>query len=525
MGLVDDRGGSMDGAQAAMRAAADAGVTACFANPGTTEMQLVAALDTEPRIRPVLGLFEGVVTGAADGFGRMAGFPALTILHLGPGLANGLANLHNARRASSPVVNLVGDHAGWHRDADAPLTSDIVSLAEPMSDWVGSGRRAEELAGDVVQAISMSLEPPGQVATLIVPQDAAWTEIEDVASPSIRPATRALVPSARIEAVAETLRTAGEHGILLIGGTGVRRDGLLAAARIQAATACQVLTESNPSRAERGAGIPSFGRVPYFPEQSAAVFADAPVLVLAGATDPVNFFGYPGQRSHPRTESCELVSLARPADDIVHALEAVASVLDAPAVAVPSSTPPLVPSGATLGPAELGAALASLQPEGAIVVDEAITSGGPYAGLASAAPPHDVLSLSGGAIGYGLPAAVGAAVACPGRRVIALQADGSGMYTLQALWTMAREALDITVVVCANRTYRILQVELARAGISEPGEAAQGLTGLGAPDLDWVSLARGMGVDGKLATTADTLVDGLRQSFATPGPMLIEARL
>ena len=515
----------MDGALALMRTAADAGVRACFANPGTTEMQLVAALDHERRIRPVLGLFEGVATGAADGYGRMAEMPALTLLHLGPGLGNGLANLHNARRANTPVVSLVGDHATWHRDADAPLTSDIESLARPMSGWVHTAGHPGDLAADVAEALSASLEPPGQVATLIVPQDVAWGEIAESASPPVQPATRSMVSPAVVEDVAQALHRAGESAILLVGGTGNRRDGLLAAARVASATGCRVLTEPNPARAERGAGVPAFGRVPYFPEQAAEVFESASMLVLAGATDPVNFFGYPGQRSHPRTESCELVGLATPGEDVVHALDALATALDAPSVSTGTASVPELPTGAALGPGELGAALASLQPEGAIVVDEAITSGGPYAGAARTAAPHDVLTLTGGAIGYGLPAAVGAAVACPDRRVIALQADGSGMYTLQALWTMARESLDVTVVVCANRTYRILEVELMRAGVTEPGPAAASLTGLGRPDLDWVSLAHGMGVPGLAATTADELVDGLSRAFATDGPMVVEARL
>ncbi|MGY6500516.1 MAG: acetolactate synthase large subunit [Acidimicrobiales bacterium] len=515
----------MNGAEALMRTAADAGVTACFANPGTTEMHLVAALDTQPRIRPVLGLFEGVVTGAADGFARMTGMPALTILHLGPGLANGLANLHNARRANTPVVNLVGDHATWHRDADAPLTSDIASLARPMSGWVHTPHRASALAEDVAEAISRSLAPPGQVATLILPQDTTWDEVGAAEpSPPIDPATRAMVSPSTVEAVADSLRQAGSAGILLIGGTGARRDGLLAAARVQSATGCQVLMEPTPARIERGAGIASFGRVPYFPEQAAEVFADAQVLVLAGSHDPVSFFGYPGQSSHPRPTSCRLESLASAADDVVHALDALASALDAPPAVAAAPERPGVPTGSTLGPAEIGAALAALQPEGAIVVDEAITSGGPYAQMAVAAPPHDVLALTGGAIGQGLPTAVGAAVACPDRRVVALQADGSGMYTLQALWTMARESLDVTVVVLANRSYRILQFELARAGVAEPGPGASALTDLGGPDLDWASLAAGMGVPAVTATTADDLVEGLRRSFATPGPMLIEAR-
>lgn len=512
----------MDGAQALMRTAADAGVTACFANPGTTEMQLVAALDSEPRIRPVLGLFEGVVTGAADGFARMAGVPALTILHLGPGFANGLANLHNARRARTPVVNLVGDHATWHRDADAPLTSDIESLARPMSGWVRTSHHADHLAADMADALAAALDPPGQVATLIVPQDLAWSEVDLDALPTVKQPSRPLVSPSQVEAVSEVLRRSGGRAVLLVGDTGTRRDGLLAATRIREATGCRVLTEANPTRMERGAGIPAFGRVPYFPEQARQAFDEVDVLVLAGATDPVNFFGYPGQDSHPRPESCELVGLAQPGDDVVHVLEALADALDAPAAVVPLAERPEPPTGAALGPAELGAALAALQPEGTIVVDESITSGGPYAGAARGAPPHDVLALTGGAIGYGLPAAVGAAVACPERQVVALQADGSGMYTVQALWTMARESLDVTVLVCANRSYRILEIELARAGVAEPGDAARSLTGLGGPELDWVSLARGMGLHAARATSADSLVEHLRQAFDTPGPALIE---
>ncbi|HSL59093.1 MAG TPA: acetolactate synthase large subunit [Acidimicrobiales bacterium] len=515
----------MNGAESMMRAAADAGVDACFANPGTTEMHMVAALDREPRIRPVLGLFEGVVTGAADGYGRMAGRPALTILHLGPGLANGLANLHNARRARTPVVNLVGDHATWHLDADAPLTSDIESLARPMSGWVRTVRDAASAAGDVAAAITASLDPPGAVATLIVPQDATWDPVaDDAEEPTVDPARRALVEPARVEEVARWLRADRSEAVLVIGGSGLRREGLLAAVRVAAATGCRLFTEGMPARLERGAGIPVVPRLPYFPEQAVEALADTRVMVLAGVTEPVSFFGYPGQPSRPRPEGSELVSLAGPGHDITHALESLADALDAPAANVPGIELPPLPSG-ELGLRELGAAIAGLQPEGAIVVDESVTSGLAYAAFAGGAPPHDVLALTGGAIGQGLPTAVGAAVACPDRRVVALQADGSGMYTPQALWTMARESLDVTVVVLANRSYRILQVELLRAGVGEPGPGAMGLTDLARPTIDWVALATGMGVPAERATSADELVEALRRSFATSGPMLVEAVL
>ncbi|QGG97040.1 acetolactate synthase large subunit [Actinomarinicola tropica] len=514
----------MNGAEQLMRTLADNGVTACFANPGTTEMQLVAALDTERRIRPILGLFEGVATGAADGFARMSEAPAATILHLGPGLANGLANLHNARRAHSPIVNLVGDHATWHRDADAPLTSDIESLAGPMSVWVHTTARAEDLAADGAAAVTASMEPPGGPATLIIPQDTAWSDVDAAAlsSPS-EPGPRALVSPHHVDDVARLLREQGASAVVVLGSAALRRDGLLAASRVAAATGCRVVTQGMPSRAERGGGLPSFPSVPYFPEQAVESFADATLMVVAGTTDPVSFFGYPGQPSHPRPDSCDLVSLAGPEEDAAHALDALASALDAPAsVRTDVELPPL-PHGSAFGAGELGAALAHLQPEGAVVVDESITSGMGYSIHAVAAPAHDVLHLTGGAIGQGLPVAVGAAVACPDRRVIALQADGSGMYTLQALWTMARESLDVTVVVLANRNYRILQYELLRAGVAEPGPGAMGLTDLGRPELDWVSLAAGMGVDARRATTSDQFVEALRLSFATAGPTLIEA--
>src|SRR5437764_11877684 len=153
----------MNGAQALIRTLVDCGVDVCFTNPGTSEMHFVAALDAVPEMRGVLGLFEGVVTGAADGYGRMADRPAATLLHLGPGLGNGLANLHNARRARTPVVNIVGDHATWHRAADPPLASDIAALAGVVSDWVRCNRTAADLPGDTAEAVAAALVSPGQV--------------------------------------------------------------------------------------------------------------------------------------------------------------------------------------------------------------------------------------------------------------------------------------------------------------------------------------------------------------------------
>jgi len=513
----------MNGAESLIRTAVAAGVDVCFANPGTTEMLLVAALDSAPGMRAVLALFEGVCTGAADGYARMAGKPAMTLLHLGPGLANGLANLHNARRANSPIVNVVGDHATWHAAADAPLASDIVSLASPMSGWVRSCKSARALADDMADAVAASQTPPGMVATLIVPSDCQWDPAA-AAAPARVPARRTAVAGNTIERVAEILRRKRPL-TLLLGGGALREKGLRAAARVSAASGCKLMTETFVARIERGVGIPSPARLPYFPEQAIAALTGNETVVLAGAKDPVAFFGYQGVPSRLIPEGCRLEILARPEEDIVAALEDLARAIGATEAAAPEAKrPPATPSG-KLDPASLGAAVAALQPEHAIVVDESTTSGGPYGAMASGALPHSCLALTGGAIGQGLPTATGAAIACPDRRVIALQADGSGMYTFQALWTQARESLNVTTVLCSNRAYRILQIEAARAGNPEPGRQARSLTELQPPEIRWTELARGLGVPGVRVETADDLVRQLSRALSEPGPSLIEAIL
>jgi acetolactate synthase-1/2/3 large subunit len=452
----------VNGAESLIRTAVDAGTEVCFANPGTTEMPLVLALDSVTGIRSVLGLFEGVCTGAADGYARMAGKPAMTLLHLGPGLANGLANLHNARRAGSPVVNVVGDHATWHLAADAPLTSDIASLASPVSGWLRSARTAAGLGDDMAQAIVASLAPPGRVATLIVPADCQWNEATAVGK-ATRVAGRAQVAGTTLEGIAKRLRSAKRTTILL-GGEALGERGLNAAARVAAVSGSQLMTETFVARMERGRGIPPAIRLPYFPDQALDALAGNEIVILAGAKDPVSFFGYPGVPSRLVPAGTSVEVLARVEEDVSGALEALAEVLGAPkSVAVPATDPPSAPSGA-LTLASLGEALAALQPENAIIVDESATSGGPYGAVAPTARRHTCLMLTGGAIGQGLPTAVGAAVACPDRRVIALQADGSAMYTVQSLWTMAREGLNVTTILCSNRAYRILQIEAARGG-------------------------------------------------------------
>jgi len=511
------------GAERLVQAAVASGIEVCFSNPGTTELPLVDALDRVPGIRAVLGLFEGVCTGAADGYGRIAPKPALTLLHLGPGFANGIANLHNARRAHTPVVNLIGDQATWHLDADAPLTSDIVSLASPVSGWVHTCKAPDDLAGDLVAAVAAALEPPGQVATLIVPADCQW---EPAPSEPPKPATRPALKRVQTTAVDEAARAIrnGRRPVLYIGGAALGERGLRAAARIRAATRRPVFAETFSAKIERGRHLPWFQSLPYFPERALEALGDADVLVTAGARPPVSFFGVPGVSSALTPPDATHVSLADPGADVETALDLLAESLGAVEEAKLDEAPgPETPTGPTLNADMVGLAVAALLPERAIVVEEGATSGLGFTMRAPFAAPHTALGLTGGAIGIGLPLAVGAATAAPERRVIALQADGSGMYTVQALWTMARQSLDVTVVVFANRRYAILGLELMRAGVEQPGPIANDLTDLSRPDLDWVSLAAGMGVPGWRATSADEFTDHLRRSLATSGPSLIEA--
>jgi acetolactate synthase-1/2/3 large subunit len=510
----------MTGAEAVLRTAAAAGIEVCFANPGTTEMPLVNALDRVPSIRPVLGLFEGVCSGAADGYARMSGRPALTLLHLGPGLANALANLHNARRARSPIVNLVGDHATWHREADAPLTSDIVSFARPVSRWVREAREATRVAQDAAEAIAAAQEAPGGVATLILPSDCQADEAPGPARP-LATAPPAPARADRIERVAAALRGASNAGIHL-GGRALSARAQLAAGRVAQATGCRLFSETFPARFERGAGLPRVERLPYFPDWVAAFLEGLRTMVLAGTSEPVAFFGYPGVPSILTPQGCEVLTLATPEEDVEAALEALADALGAPAFAAQPAQTPAVPDDWT--PQSVGPVLALLQPEGAIVVDESATTGLGYFEAARASPRFSLLTLTGGSIGMGPSCATGAAIACPGRAVINFQGDGGAMYTLQALWTQAREQLHVVTLICANHAYRILQIESARAGV-DAGEKALSLTDLSRPRLDWVQLARGMGVPASRADSVSSLQHALSAALAAPGPHLIEIDL
>ena len=513
----------MNGAQALIRTLVDAGVDVCFANPGTSEMHFVAALDDVPEMRAVLTLFEGVATGAADGYGRMAGRPAATLLHLGPGLGNGIANLHNARRARTPLVNIVGDHALTHKRLDAPLESDIDALAGAVSGWFRRSLATADLAGDVVDAIAAACAPPGCIATLVLPADVSWSEGGRTADPPRRRETAPVRPEAVLE-VGKALEGTGPV-VLFLGGEALTEQGLLAAARIAAQTGARLLCETFPARLPRGAGLPFVKPLSYPPEPALEELAGTARLVLAGARAPVAFFAYPGLPGTFAPEDCEVHVLAEPGQDVTAALCALADSV------APDATPdlaaasrPALPSG-RLTPRSLADVLGALLPERAVVVDESLTSGGFLHEATRGCPRHDWLTLTGGAIGQGLPTAVGAAVACPDRPVIGVQADGSAMYTITALWTYAREQLDVTTIICNNRAYAILEGELQRVGAASDGARAKQLLDLTGPDLDFVSLAAGMGVPARRAGTAEELAEHLRWALAEPGPHLIDAVL
>jgi acetolactate synthase I/II/III large subunit len=513
-----------NGAQSLLETFVAAGVEVCFTNPGTSEMHFVAALDKQAGMRAILGLFEGVVTGAADGYARMAGKPACTLLHLGPGLANVLANLHNARRARSPIVNVVGEHATYHRALDAPLTSDIHGFASPVSAWIRVSESAAAVAADAAAAVQAARTPPGQIATLILPADTAWNEASGGAKALPVPGLTPASPE-RVEAVITVLRS-GEPCTLLLNGNGVSESALQMVSRICRHTGARFFGDTFVARVPRGAGRVDLQRLPYFAEQAEQTLAGTRHLILVDTKAPVSFFAYPGRPSELTPNGCQVHVLAGSGEDALSALQAVAEGVGAvgiePLLAAPSR--PGLPSGA-LTPESIGRSLGALLPEQAILVNEAATSGFALPGLTAGAPPHDWLDLTGGSIGMGLPASVGAAVACPDRRVVALQADGSAMYTVQALWTMARENLDVTVILFANRKYAILQVEFMRVGAENPGPKAMDMLDLSRPDLDFVHLARGMGVKAVRATDAKSFTDALADSFATPGPYLIEAVL
>lgn len=512
----------MNGAESLVRTLVAAGVDTCFANPGTSEMHFVAALDRVPGIRCVLGLFEGVVSGAADGYARMTDRPAATLLHLGPGLGNALANLHNARKARSPIVNIVGDHATHHRRFDAPLTSDVEGVARPMSHWVKTSDDARLIAADGALAVAEARSGAGRIATLILPADTAWNPSDGPAAPVPVP-PKARVDEAAVAEAARILRDSGASTLIVIAGKGLRTGILEQAGRIARKTGAVLLAPTSNARMERGAGRVPVRRILYDVDGALAQLAPFRQAIILGADEPpVAFFAYPGKPSLTLPPDCTVHRLAGTDDDLADAIDRLAEAVGAAAAPPPlqAAHRPELPRG-DITPETIAQAVAALFPENAIIVDEGISCSRALYATTAGAPAHDWLALTGGSIGIGMPLATGAAVACPDRKVINFQADGSGLYTLQALWTQAREGLDVLTVVFVNNAYASLDVELAKVGALDPGQRARDMLELDRPAIDWVALASGFGVEAARADTLERLIDLLRAGLARKGPMLI----
>ena len=508
----------MNGAESLVRTLIASGVDTCFANPGTSEMHFVAALDRVPGMRSVLCLFEGVVTGAADGYARMLKKPAATLMHCGPGLANGLSLLHNAMRARVPIVNIVGDQATYHAPLDPPLSTDTEGLARPSSVWVRRVTKTETLGADTAAAVQAARRPPMGIATLILPSDVSWNEGGALGAPLPIPEPSKVSADA-VRAAARTIASR-EPTLMVLNGEGVSKDGLVLAHRIAAATGVQLAAPTFNTRLARGRGRYPLERIPYVVDLAQAKYAGIKHLILVGAGEPVTFFAYPGKPSFSTPRDARLHVLARPEDDLIDALARLADELNCPEVALPGGPRPALAHGRMTADGA-AATLAALMPTHAIVIDEGITLRDPFFNATANGPPHDWLGNIGGAIGGGLPVGTGAAIAEPKRRVITLTGDGSAMYAVQALWTQAREQLDVTTIILSNRKYAVLYRELEGVG-AKPGPTVNDLFALDRPTLDWIALAKSMGVEAARADTLDRLADLLRRSFSTAGPFLIE---
>ena len=515
----------MNAADALLKTLVDNGLEVVFANPGTSEMHLVAAVDHYPQIRPVLGLFEGVVTGAADGYARMSGKAAANLLHLGPGLGNGFANIHNAKKARSPMINIVGDHATYHLKYDAPLTSDLDGLAKSSSDWVERVKSPDELPAGGARAWQAAHNFTGKIATLIVPADCAWSETDK--SGEILNSKGPEDIDENILKEAYKVLTDKSNCMLFLGGEFLDEESLNMAAKIATKTGARLGTETFRKRQRRGQSIPVVEPLPYFSEMAEDFLMGIESIVFVGSKPPVSFFAYPDKKSYLSPENSNLVQLATYEQDGRKALESLCEMLNAKEISeefLPSPTNPS-PLNGELNPAHVGSLIGELLPEEAIVSDEAATSGFAVYPNTWNSKPHDWLSLTGGSIGQGLPLATGAAIACPDRPVVCLHGDGGAMYTIQSLWTQARESLNVTNIIFSNRAYAILKVELDRVGALQTGDRAQSLFSLENPDINWTSLGKSLGVESFTTLT----VEDFRKVFSTavkePGPSLIEVRI
>ena len=511
----------MNGADSLVQTLLDGGVDVCFTNPGTSEMHFVAALDRHHDMRCILGLQENVVTGAADGYARMLDKPASTLLHTGPGLANGFANLHNAKRAFVPIINIVGDHATHHVQYDSPLTSDIEGIAAPVSGWFRTSQSPTEVASDAAEAIQFANTAPGNISTLILPANTAWG---DANGPAV---TKAAPPpqtpgDKRIRAIAEVIRS-GEPVLVLAANRALRDDAMELLSKITTSDSVDLLAQQSNGRIERGAGRVAMDRVRYPVDQALDQLSKYKHVILVAAKNPVAFFAYPNKPSLMMPEGSGVHTLVAREEDVMGALDALVDELGVGKnnAKVSDKFLPPMPTG-SLNQDVISLVLANMIPENAIISDESVSTGRRFFEDSYGSNPHSWIQVTGGAIGNGLPLATGAAIACPDRPVISLQADGSGMYTLQSLWTQAREGSNITTLIFSNRKYQILLGEMAGVGVLNPGPKAMDMMELDRPELDWVALAKGMGVDGGVATNATELAKQMERGLACEGPYLIE---
>lgn len=514
----------MNGADTLVQTLLNGGVDVCFTNPGTSEMHFVAALDRHHDMRCVLGLQENIVTGAADGYARMLDKPASTLLHTGPGLANGFANLHNAKRAFQPIINIVGDHATYHVQYDSPLTSDIEGIAAPVSNWVRTSKSSENVAADAAEAIRHANTAPGHISTLILPANTAWGDATAAATPA-PPQSPATPDGTHIQAIAEIIRS-GEPVLVLAAGRALRVDGLELLSKVTGDDTVDLLAQMSNGRIERGAGRVAIDRVRYPVDQAVEQLSKYRHIILVAAKEPVAFFAYPDKPSLLKAEGCQVHTLVTREQDVMAALDGLVQELGAAKnqVQIPKpQLPPLPTRG--MDQDVIAAVLANMIPENAIISDEAITTGRNFFSDTFTSRPHSWLQITGGAIGAGLPLAAGAAIACPDRPVIGLQADGSAMYTLQALWTMAREGSNTTILIFSNRSYKILLGEMSNVGVQNPGPKAMDMMELDRPPLDWVALAQGMGLEAGIASDAPDLIKQMERGLACEGPYLVEVRL
>lgn len=515
---------NMNGAESLVRTMAASGINVCFANPGTSEMHFVAALDRLDLIRCVLALQENVATGAADAYARMTGEPAATLLHLGPGFGNGLANVHNAKKARAPMVNVVGEHATYHIEYDAPLTSDIQGIVGPVSDFVVTTNTSDEVGNDTAATVAAAKSWPGKIATLILPANSAWDTTEEVGKPQ-KPAGPDPVKAEDVAAVAEALKS-GKKAVMFVSGAILEEPALTNLGKVKAATGVDLLAQTSNRRIDRGAGRVAVNKLPYPVDHALETLKDYEYVILLGTREPVSFFAYPNKPSRLSPESSEILNLAGPQQDTIKALDMLIDLLGAgnaaPELVEAEPAPDVSGLSGKITPEIISQAFRAHMPENCIIVDESITTGRAFFPDSKAAPPHTWLQNTGGAIGVGLPYGVGAAIACPDRPVMVLQSDGSGMYCNQALWTMARENLNVTVLIFSNRAYRILEGEMKGVGVEKMGHVAENLFGLNKPDIDWVGLAKSMGVDAERVDDASGLSPAIQKGVALKGPYLIE---